>query len=261
MFDEFCPSFSYVPTLPGIVQHLTKHSFRIQRLILLNLKSELKSALRIIKCSRKNNYADAKRLFDDKIICGELQRCNITSVEQLNIHSVLIIAGFAETIRSDLSKVNDLMDEIEKNPGDGSPQPKLTLKERITWLGTLKQLLAIMLFLAENHWIKPLSKDEIISHFSFTGAEAYNIDFLKFMEHVIEWLGSDADFAAFINYLADAGLILVEKNVKYKQFEPHFVNSNLQPIKDLAQKFYNLKNYSKKRRVLQDVIKEIAKEK
>ena len=113
--------------------------------------------------------------------------------------------------------------------------------ERIIWLVGKDMLLRLFLCLLRDEYITEYSKEEILVHFAdekhrpFCQSKGYSIK--------IRWRKSDDSFAILISEMAKRGMI-DNKNID-RIFEKHFVNRDGNSFKDLAQKRYNTKNFTK----------------
>lgn len=113
--------------------------------------------------------------------------------------------------------------------------------ERIIWLVGKENLLKLFLCLLRDKYITEYSKEEILAHFAdekqrpFCQGKGYTMK--------IRWRKSDDSFAILISEMAKRGMI-DNKNID-RIFEKHFVNRDGNSFKDLAQKRYNTKNFTK----------------
>lgn len=107
-------------------------------------------------------------------------------------------------------------------------------------------LLRLFICLHRDEYIAEYSKEEILVHF----ADEKHRPFSQITNTIIKtrWRKSDDSFAIFISELAKRGMI-DNKNID-KIFAKHFVNQDGNTFKDLAQKRYNTKNFTKTERII-----------
>lgn len=118
--------------------------------------------------------------------------------------------------------------------------------ERIIWLLGKEKLLKLFICLLRDEYITEYSKEEILVHF----ADEKQRPFSQVTNTTIKirWRKSDDSFAIFISELAKRHMI-DNKNID-KIFVKHFVNQDGNNFKDLAQKRYNTKNFTKTENII-----------
>lgn len=127
-------------------------------------------------------------------------------------------------------------------------------KELVIWLLGKDKLLRLFVYLYREGFITEYSKEEILVHYAdekqrpFYQSKGYSIK--------IRWRKSDDSFSIFISELAKRGMI-DNKNID-RIFEKHFVNRNGNSFKDLAQKRYNTKNFTKTGNIISKILDSIA---
>lgn len=95
--------------------------------------------------------------------------------------------------------------------------------------------------LKENNILSEYTAEEILYHFSnekqvpLTKGTNYPGKFL--------WRKSDNSFSFFVDEIAKRNCI--DEENKYLIFKKHFINKDGNPFKDLAQKKYNTKNFTR----------------
>lgn len=126
--------------------------------------------------------------------------------------------------------------------------------ERIIWLLGKEILLRLFICLLRGEYIAEYSKEEILVHF----ADEKHRPFFQVTNTTIKirWRKSDDSFAIFIGELAKRGMI-DNKNID-KIFEKHFVNQDGNNFKDLAQKRYNTKNFTKTENIICKLLDSIS---
>jgi hypothetical protein len=126
--------------------------------------------------------------------------------------------------------------------------------ERIIWLLGKEILLRLFICLCRDEYTAEYSKEEILIHF----ADEKHRPFCKVTNTImkIRWRKSDDSFAIFISELAKRGMI-DNKNID-KTFEKHFVNHDGKNFKDLAQKRYNTKNFTKTENIICKLLDSIS---
>lgn len=113
--------------------------------------------------------------------------------------------------------------------------------ERLIWLVGEEKLLKLFVCLHQDKYITECSKEEVLVHF----VNEKQIPFCQGKNHSmkIRWRKSDESFAVFTGELAKRHMI-DNKNID-KIFDKHFLNKDGNAFKDLAQKRYNTKNFTK----------------
>jgi len=126
--------------------------------------------------------------------------------------------------------------------------------ERIIWLLGKEILLRLFICLRRDEYITEYSKEEILVHF----ADEKHRPFSQVTNTTIKirWRKSDDNFAIFISELAKRGMI-DNKNID-KIFEKHFINQDGNNFKDLAQKRYNTKNFTKTENIICKLLDSIS---
>ena len=126
--------------------------------------------------------------------------------------------------------------------------------ERIIWLVGKEKLLKLFVCLHQDKYITECSKEEVLVHF----VNEKQIPFCQGKNHSmkIRWRKSDESFAVFTGELATRQVI-DNKNID-KIFEKHFMNKDGNTFKDLAQKRYNTKNFTKTENIICKLLDSIS---
>ncbi len=126
--------------------------------------------------------------------------------------------------------------------------------ERIIWLVGKEKLLKLFVCLHQDKYITECSKEEVLVHFvnekqiPFCQGKSYSMK--------IRWRKSDESFAVFTGELAKRHMI-DNKNID-KIFDKHFLNKDGNAFKDLAQKRYNTKNFTKTENIICKLLDSIS---
>lgn len=152
----------------------------------------------------------------------------------------------------------------EKKPKE-KPEPRKTKAVNkndqnfnIIWLGNEAQLIDLFMDLNKATLFPNYEEDEILSHFVSERMKRFE-SLVNFNDQLLHWLGTDEEFAYFINELTRAGFVNVSN--KYKAFSSHFLNREGKPFKNLAQKFNNHKNHGSASPQIDEAVKNINKDK
>jgi hypothetical protein len=126
--------------------------------------------------------------------------------------------------------------------------------ERIIWLLGKEKLLRLFVRLFRDEYITEYSKEEILVHF----VDEKQIPFYQVKNHSmkIRWRKSDESFSVFTGELSKRHMI-DNKNID-RIFEKHFVNRDGNSFKDLAQKRYNTKNFTKTENIICKLLDSIS---
>lgn len=125
--------------------------------------------------------------------------------------------------------------------------------DRIVWMCGKDKLLNMFSALKEKNILSEYTAEEILAHFS----NEKQIPFMKGMNHTgkFRWRKSDNSFSFFVDELAKRNCIDEEK--KYLIFKKHFINKDGKPFKDLAQKKYNTKNFTRTGNLIEKILNSI----
>ena len=125
--------------------------------------------------------------------------------------------------------------------------------ERIIWLRKKETLFDLFAKLEENNFLSEYRLEEILSHF----ADEKQIPFNKGMNHPgkFRWRKSDNSFSFFVDELAKRNCI--DEENKYLIFKKHFINKDGKPFKNLAQKKYNTKNFTRTGNLIEKILNSI----
>jgi hypothetical protein len=126
--------------------------------------------------------------------------------------------------------------------------------ERIVWMCGKENLLRLFVCLLRDEYITEYSKEEILIHF----ANEKQIPFYQGKNHSlkIRWRKSDESFSVFTGELAKRHMI-DNKNID-KICEKHFLNKDGNAFRDLAQKRYNTKNFTKTENIICKLLDSIS---
>lgn len=113
--------------------------------------------------------------------------------------------------------------------------------DRIIWMCGKDKLLRLFSELKERNILSEYPVEEILAHF----CNEKKISFVRGINNteMFRWRKSDNSFSIFVDGLANRGCIDDEN--KYMLFKKHFMNKEGKPFKDLSQKKYNTKNFTR----------------
>ena len=125
--------------------------------------------------------------------------------------------------------------------------------KRIVWLSGKNKLLNMISALKEKNVLTEYTTEEIMAHFSNEKQVPFNKEF----NHIgkLRWPKSDNSFSYFVNELAKRNCI--DEENKYMIFKKHFMNKDGKPFKDLAQKKYNTKNFTRTGSMIEKILNSI----
>ena len=125
--------------------------------------------------------------------------------------------------------------------------------DRIVWMCGKENLLKMFSALKENNILSEYAGEEILAHFT----NEKQIPFSRGISHPgkFRWRKSDNSFSFFVDELAKRNCIDEEK--KYLIFKKHFINKDGKPFKDLAQKKYNTKNFTRTGNLIEKILNSI----
>ncbi len=134
---------------------------------------------------------------------------------------------------------------------NGSGDDKLNYSsDRIVWMCEKDKLLNMFSALKEKNILSEYTVEEMLAHFS----NEKQVPFTKGINHQgkFRWRKSDNSFSFFVDELAKRNCIDEEK--KYLIFKKHFMNKDGNPFKDLAQKKYNTKNFTRTGNLIEKIL-------
>ena len=137
---------------------------------------------------------------------------------------------------------------------NGSGDDKLNYSsDRIVWMCRKDKLINMFSALKENNILSEYTAEEILNHFS----NEKQVPFTKGTNHPgkFRWRKSDNSFSFFVDELAKRNCI--DEENKYLIFKKHFINKNGKPFKDLAQKKYNTKNFTRTGNLIEKILNSV----
>ena len=125
--------------------------------------------------------------------------------------------------------------------------------ERIIWMCGKDKLLRLFSGLKEKNILVEYSAEEILAHF----CNEKQISFAHGINNteMFRWRKSDNSFSFFVDELAKRNCI--EEVNKYMVLRRHFLNKEGKPFKDLAQKKYNTKNFTRTGDLIEKILNSI----
>ena len=124
---------------------------------------------------------------------------------------------------------------------------------RIIWMCGKDKLLRMFSELKESNILLEYPVEEILSHF----CNEKQVPFASGINNseMFRWRKSDNSFSFFVDELAKRNCI--EEINKYMVFRQHFLNKDGKPFKDLAQKKYNTKNFTRTGGLIEKILNSI----
>ena len=208
--------------------------------ILSRNKSDKKSKLNLYNLKRQIEL----RSDEFKIILDFISSQIEYLEKRLSLESSEVSAAVSDSPAS-----NNKVETIES-----SNSIKEKTNSKIIWLASETQLIDLFYDLANAKLLSNYSDDEVLSHFVNDRLEKFE-SLKKYCSSKLNWLGTDVDFASFINKLVEAGF--VKTSNKYKAFCQHFLNNNGKEFKNLPQKFQNSKNFDNPNPQINEIIQKI----
>jgi len=125
--------------------------------------------------------------------------------------------------------------------------------KRIVWMSGKDKLMNMFSALKEKNILSEYTTEEILAHFSNEKQVPFNKEFYHIGR--LRWRKSDNSFSYFVDGLAKRNCI--DEENKYMIFKKHFMNKDGKPFKDLAQKKYNTKNFTRTGSMIEKILNSI----
>ena len=155
------------------------------------------------------------------------------------------LKGFLKKAQIDYEYYQTEMNLKEKRSGlyldNNKKENDMENSDRIIWMCGKDKLLRLFSELKERNILLEYPVEEILAHF----CNEKKISFVRGINNteMFRWRKSDNSFSIFVDGLANRGCIDDEN--KYMLFKKHFMNKEGKPFKDLSQKKYNTKNFTR----------------